>query len=601
VIGGNDVDTQHPTPVSTPHRLLLDHPLVFFSVAALLMVGPHVLPPTEISQVSTDSKDTVIQLWNFWWTKQWLLQSPQNPYWTDLLYAPFGTSLAFAPYSLPYSLISVPIQLLVPGMTGLVLAFNVIVFVSFVLSGYGAHRLALHVTGNPLASLIAGLVFAFMPFHVLNIKSLYLLCMELLPFYVLALIQLWEQPSFRRSARLAIWLALTFYSSLEYSLYLVLFSSFWLGYVLIVERGELHRLQWIGLVQAGGLFLVLAAPLLIQQVQVSSRMETVPVERGLSEVVHWSPALLSFITPSRVHPVYGGAMMFAGEYPDPEKWGMRSEATLGWVALCLAAYGLVRGRGRGNRNGHGNRSDRRFWAIAFGVFAILSLGPQLRVSGTWLSEIPLPYRALYELVPLLRGSRDPTRLLPLVMLLLSVLTAFGAAALLERCTDRRRQILVAAGMAALVLFEDLVASAPSIAPTVDPIYSELATLPEEAAIIDLTPSLLGMLAQTVHGRPISYVADISIRGTPLADDFAVEQAFWMPRRVLDLAPTLRTPEVDRLVELIRERGVAFIVFPVSPISTRQSVLARAMGARVSPAGDYVLCDFRPDGSGWGDE
>jgi hypothetical protein len=159
-------------------------------------------------------------------------------------------------------------------------------------------------------------------------------------------------------------------------------------------------------------------------------------------------------------------------------------------------------------------------------------------------------------------------------------------------------------MAALVLFEDLVASAPSIAPTVDPIYSELAalpTLPEEAAIIDLTPSLLGLLAQTVHGRPISYVADISIRGTPLADDFAVEQAFWMPRRVLDLAPALRTPEVDRLVELIRERGVAFIVFPVSPISTRQSVLARAMGARVSPAGDYVLCDFRPDGSGWGDE
>jgi hypothetical protein len=256
----------------------------------------------------------------------------------------------------------------------------------------------------------------------------------------------------------------------------------------------------------------------------------------------------------------------------------------------------VRGRGRegGHRNGHGHRSDKRFWAIAFFLFAVLSLGPQLRVSGTWLSEIPLPYRALYELVPLLRGSRDPTRLLPLVMLLLSVLTAFGAAALLERCTDRRRQILVAAGMAALVLFEDLVASAPSIAPTVDPIYSELATLPEEAAIIDLTPSLLGMLAQTVHGRPISYVADISIRGTPLADDFAVEQAFWMPRRVLDLAPTLRTPEIDRLVESIRERGVAFIVFPVSPISVRQSVLARAMGARVSPAGNYVRCDFRPD-------
>jgi hypothetical protein len=574
-----------------PRGFRIDQPLIFFTLAGLVMVGPHVLPPTQISQVSSDPRDALIQLWNFWWTKRWLLHPLQNPYWTDLLYAPFGTSLAFAPYPLPYSVLSLPFQLLVPGVAGLALAFNAVVFGSFVLAGYGAYRLALHVTGHHRASLIAGLVYAFMPFHVLNMARLYLLCVEVMPFTVLALIRLWEEPSRRCALGLAIWLALAFYSSLEYALYLVLFAAFWLVYRTIAERGDIGRPQLLGLLQAGLLFLVLAAPLLVQQLRVSTRLETVPVERGLEEVVHWSPALLAYVTPSRVHPVYGKAMAFAGDYPDPEKWGMRSEVSLGWVALSLAGFGLARGR----------RGGRRFWVIAAAVFLVLSLGPQLRASGTWLTDVPLPYLALYELLPPLRGGRDPTRLVPFVMLLLSVLTAFGAAAILELIRNRRRQALVFAGLAALVLFEDLVAWAPSRVPPLGPVYSELAAMPDRAPIIDLTPSLRGMLAQTLHERPIGFVSDIALRGAPRREDFAVEQAFWMPRRVLGLPADQRAAEVERLRGSIRERGVSFVLFPASAIAERQGLLARTLGARLSAHGDSMLADFRSGTPGADDD
>lgn len=566
---------------SGPGALRLDRPLIFYTLVSLVMLGPHLLPPTQLSQLPYDAQDAYIQLWDFWWTRQWLLTAPQNPYWTDLIYQPFGTSLAFAAYSLPYSLFSLPFQLVFAGTKGLVIAFNAVVFASFVLSGVGAYRLARHVTGDHAASLLAGLIFAFMPHHFLNMPRLYLLCIELLPFYVLALLKLWEAPSGRRAVAVAGWLALCFYSSLELALFLLLFSWMWLAYALLTERGAIRLPALRGLAVAGVSFLVLAAPLLVQQMSLERARDTVDVERGIEEVVHWSPALLSYITPSRVHPIYGEAMEFAGKYPDPDKWGMRSETFLGWSTLLLAALGLAAG----------SRGKRLLWGLGAGVFLVLSLGPQLRVSGTWLTELAMPYRILYELVPPLRGSRDPSRMLPVAMLMLSVLAALGAGNLLARIRPGRRRSLATAALAFAVLFEDLPPWPVMQAPAIDPVYAELADRPGSAPIIDLTADLRGLLAQTIHQRPIGYVADYALRGAPARDDFVVEQPFWRPRRVLGLGPQERAQQVVRLRDEIASTGAELIVYPSSPISARQNQLARLLGADVSARGQYVVADL----------
>ncbi|MDD9938991.1 MAG: hypothetical protein OXT09_35715 [Myxococcales bacterium] len=75
-------------------------------------------------------------MWSLWWTKH-ALSSAQNPFWTDLIFHPHGTSLAFHSYPFVYGVLSVPLQWLLPGKEGLAATFNLIVFTSFVMSAVG--------------------------------------------------------------------------------------------------------------------------------------------------------------------------------------------------------------------------------------------------------------------------------------------------------------------------------------------------------------------------------------------------------------------------------------------------------------------------------
>jgi hypothetical protein len=354
----------------------------------------------------------------------------------------------------------------------------------------------------------------------------------------------------------------------------------WFLYVAVSDRARLGISRLVALAQAAALFLLLASPLLVQQARLPEVSDQVAVDRKISEIVHYSPALLSFVTPSRIHPVYGDAFKFAGVYPDRSTWGMRSESTVGVMTWLLAAIAL----------GGVRRGGRAFWAVAAVVLLCLTLGPQLRVSGSLLTDFTLPYRWLYEVLPPLRAGRDPTRIFPLAVLMLSVLAAFGGRALLERCSERRRAPL-AGLLVALVVFECLTLWRTNPAPVVPSVYHELSTASDDGPIVDLTYTLSGMLGQTVHGRPIGYVWGIDLRGAPNLDRFVVETILSQPRRLLDLAAAEQAQLLETLRARIRERPVDLLVYPSSPISNRQAKVARLLGASVSSHGGYHVADF----------
>ena len=85
----------------------------------------------SIDVSSYDAGDALIFLWNFWWTRH-ALANGHNILDRPLGY-PHGASLALHSYPLPYSLLSLPVQWLVPG-AGLIVAFNIAVLLSFVLT-----------------------------------------------------------------------------------------------------------------------------------------------------------------------------------------------------------------------------------------------------------------------------------------------------------------------------------------------------------------------------------------------------------------------------------------------------------------------------------
>lgn len=69
-------------------------------------------------------------LWNLWWVRNSLLHL-RNPFRTDFIYQPEAISLYFHTLHPLNGLISLPVQLLF----GMVVAYNFVVFFSFVAAG----------------------------------------------------------------------------------------------------------------------------------------------------------------------------------------------------------------------------------------------------------------------------------------------------------------------------------------------------------------------------------------------------------------------------------------------------------------------------------
>jgi hypothetical protein len=555
--------------------------LLGYLLATLLMLGPHVFPFDQISESTYSQEDAYICLWGLWWTKHSVLQG-LNPYWTDFLFYPMGTSLAFHAYPLTYGLVSLPFQQMIDGISGLVVALNAMILLSFIFSGFGAYLLASHVTGNRLAGWVAGVIYAFMPFHSLNRVSLHLLAVECIPFTILSLVRLSEKPSLQRAALLGLCFALTYYSSLEYALYLVMFSGLWVVYKLLFTFRDIRRKHVLALAGSCVIFLLLTSPLLLQQMKAYSEYDST-IRQDFEEVTFWSPALLSFVTPSRVHPWYGQALASAGELTDahPQKWGMRSETSIGWVALGLAMIGLL-----GRRNGH-----KIFWSLLALFFLSLSLGPFLRVTGEWFSEIPLPYLLLYEWVPVFRTGRDPTRFIPLAMMMLAVLAAFGVDSLLGHFKEVRSRFLLTVLFSTLILFESLTTWIGSYRPSLPPVYSQLARVKQGVALIDLTPEPYKLLPQAIHQKKITYLEKTLPRTPSKGWMLPVEYDFRYPESFFQLNGQKQSQRLEEHRKSMKALNLQLILLPRSSQTPLQIQLAEALGATVNESGDHFICGF----------
>jgi hypothetical protein len=553
----------------------------FFVLASILMVGPHLLPLTHVSLLPYAHEDSNIFLWGFWWVKQCLLQG-KDPFWTDFLFYPLGISLAFHTLPIPYGLLSVPVQTLIGDLEGLTVALNGLIFLSFVLSGFGAYRLAFYVTGSRVGGGIAGLVFAFIPFHFLNMNCVNLLAIEVLPFYILSLLKLSGKPSLRQSVFVAGWLAFAFYTSLEYALYLLLFSALWFVYHAAAQPYRVLRREFLGwLAMASFLFVLFASPLLMKQIPNMVRQHSA-IKQDLDEVVFWSPAILSLVTPSRFHPLYGDALSFVGdmENASTENWGMRSETSMGLIGLALAFTALL-----------GLRKDGRlFYALAALCFVCLTLGPYLRVTGTWLTGVPMPYLLLYKYVPFFAEGRDPTRFTPLAVLMVSVLSAFAARDLLGRTRRKATRVLLMAILAGGVLFENTVRVAGGYRPEVNPLYRALGHLTGDFAIIDLTREPHKLLPQTVHGKKITYIEKAIPRTASRNWMLPVEYDFRFPEETLGLPPEALASRLNEHRAGMKQYGIRYVVFPAGAKAELQLDLAKRLGAGLLTDGDLFLCE-----------
>jgi len=402
-------------------------------------------------------------LWNMWWFKHALFTG-QNPYFTDMLHYPNGHTLLFHTLNPFNCLLALPLDLIL----GQPAAYNLVFLFSFAASGFTMYLLAYELFPNRAAAFLAGCVFTFSPFHFAHAQGhLQLVAMEWLPLFLLFLIRSWRNRRIADGIWMGLSLALTAFCSFYYLLAGLIIAGLATFAKLVTERRRVFERKLLFSLGAGaGVFLSTAGVLLTAMLVSYLRLDLVPAH----DARFWSADLQSFFIPPWVS-AYGP--LFIDTW---RKWtGNSAECNqyLGYsvIALAIAAFALSR------------RGERPWgWAgIALcGMF--LSLGPVLHWGGHIYNSIPLPYKFLDWIFPILGMSGAPVRWHIITLIAGSILAAGGLNALLARIGDKKILVLsrrhaAALAVTLLVLLEFLP----------HPIESRTVALPDFIRLIEKSP------------------------------------------------------------------------------------------------------------------
>ena len=402
-----------------------------FACLAVAATYPLVLNlPTHIA---ADAGDPVLTAWTLAWDADRIRHGLRG-IWDAPSFFPYSHTLLYSDHVLGIALFTAPLQWLTRNP---VLVYNVAFIASFVLAGAGMYLLAREVTGRRDAAIVAAVVFACQPFRASHFSHLQWLMTGWLP------LSLWALHRYvaTRAARHLIVCAVFF---LLQALTASYFTYYALLPLVIVGGVELWRTR-----TPIGRFVMHAVPALLLiaavMVPVARAYYEVRSQQGLKrssdDIVKQSADVGDYFSAASRLRLWGGLGSGRGEH----------ELFPGAAALALAAIALaVRRR---------SPAVLLYGSVLAAAF-LLSLGPEPSAFGHRLG-VPGPYALLLKMVPGLDGLRAPARLAVVVQVALALLTAFGAARLLDRLSPRTRPAAVAL-VAAVIAVEGW--AAPITAP-----------------------------------------------------------------------------------------------------------------------------------------
>jgi hypothetical protein len=147
--------------------------------------------------------------------------------------------------------------------------------------------------------------------------------------------------------------------------------------------------------------------------------------------------------------------------------------------------------------------DALFWIGLCATFGILSLGPRLRVGGNSFERVPLPYAVVEHVIPPLRLSGTPIRMMVMVTLGAAVVVSMVLGRL---DLTRLRSRLALIGFASVLVVEMWPGHLPNNPAIVPEYVRALRTLPSTGSVLDVAavkPSW-PLYDQTIHGKPIPF-------------------------------------------------------------------------------------------------
>ncbi len=439
-------------------------PLELGAVFALMTALTAVMLFPQVRHLDSvaDRIDPLFSIWRLAWVAHQLPLAPAHLYDANIFHP--------EPYTLAYS-DSMPLTAIGAApfiWLGVrpVVVYNLLVLVSFPLSGLAMYVLVRSIAGSALAAVVSGVAFAFYPFRFEHFVHLELLSAFWMPFSLWALHSTLHEPArrWRMGLLTGAALAAQFLSGMYFGVFL--------GAYLVVIGG--------GLLLAGGragvarLKPLLAGALLAGVLVLPALPPYLHVRQSIGERPRAAVQIYS-ATPSDYLAIH---------HPMPRSGGCNERQVFPGVLIVLLALVAL---------WPPVRPVRVVYLVGLVVAFDLSLGSN-----------GMLYPILYDWCLPFRGLRAPARYSMLVGLSLAVLAGFGAARLIESVRSARFRAALAALLCAMILAEPRPPVAVEPLPAVPEVY------------------------RAMKGRAVSAIAELPMLHAVAAQYVYYSTSHWLP-------------------------------------------------------------------------
>jgi hypothetical protein len=463
------------------------HSLVLGLYLALTLILTYPLALNFSTAIPGDVYDAYKLAWDLWWPTKALLELRSNPFFSDYIFYPLGTTLVFDTIIFVSALLAIPLQ----SVFGFVATHNILIVLSFVLSAYGTYLLIYHLTSNGYAAFVGGIIFAFCPYKFAHLRAhFHLMTTEGIPFYALYLFKTIQEPSKRRHALLAgLFFLITALQSGYYAVYLGIFTVIYFIFLFFQDRRSpvnpstlRNPVLWKNLGVLVLVVLIGLSPILYLAFK-TVQGNQVTLTEARDYAIKTSADLMSFFYPSTYHSLWRYSDEYVYLINQSFRGGnLEADVFIGYSALILALYAFF--------SQYKHNPSVKFWGITALINFILALGPFLQIHGFLFRKIYgypllyLPYNLVY-FIPIVREARTPSRFAIMVMLAIAVLVAYACIPIFSGLQTQKAVLIQTMVLVLLILLEYISIPFPLFNGKVPPLYYELSKEPGDFTIMEI--------------------------------------------------------------------------------------------------------------------
>jgi hypothetical protein len=525
---------------------------VYFIGMSIVMTYPLIMK-MRTEALGGGGGDGTYFIWLVAWYQKAIFQLHISPFFAPGLNYPQGWNLATTDITPAMVALALPGSLLVSPTFG----YNFAMLLSFILSGWAMYLWVRHLTGDSFAGLLAGTVFAFIPFRMAHflIGHLSLAGTQWFPFYFWGLFDLLKQEKFSWKPILMAGIAAGLIGlTSPYYVYMtgLITVFFLLGFILFKGYKRFKNPAfWKNLLAFGLLALLLVGLSMLPYLRLNS--ENGLASRSADYLNRYSASPTDFMIPS-IKQFLWGDWVIKTFHPQ-----IFQEATLyiGAVAFVLALFAWTKRR----QLRHPELADIAILTAAAGF--VLSLGIQLHWLGqivvslprflqpifnrTSMPNIHLPAYYLFLYLPFFAKMRVMMRFGLFTLIFSSLLAGLGAY-LLTKSASHRVKRWVAIGLLVLVFIDFYPGVLTGFSVTqARPVDSWLAAQPDTGAIAQFPFS-----EESDQGQ----VYDTLVSQKPFLGGYFNANS---PEQFQRITSTMQAFPSQDSVDLLRQLGVSYVV------------------------------------------